>query len=65
MTPREVALRIAARKRLLDLAVAAARKHGPTRVADVLWRAQPDLAELLGDREIDAIVEIVSAPLGS
>ncbi|MDQ3033595.1 MAG: hypothetical protein M3Y87_14340 [Myxococcota bacterium] len=64
MQRRELALRIAARKRLLDLAVTAARKHGPERVETMIWQAQPQLAELLGEREIGAIVEIVSSPLG-
>lgn len=65
MNRRELALRIAARKRLLDIAAAAARRHGPERIETLLWQAQPELAELLGEREVGAIVEIVSSPLGS
>lgn len=65
MNRTEVAQRIAARKRLLDVAASAARKHGPSRVESMIWQAQPKLAELLGEREVGAIVEIVSSPLGS
>ena len=65
MHRRELALRIAARKRLLDIAATAARKHGRERIETMLWQAQPELAELLGEREVGAIVEIVTAPLDS
>lgn len=65
MNGNEHVQRIAARKRLLDIAASAARKHGPARIETMIWQAQPRLAELLGEREVGAIVEIVSSPLGS
>jgi hypothetical protein len=64
MSEHEVTQRIAARKRLLDIAYFAARRHGPERVASMLWQTQPALAELLGEREIGAIAHITTSRFG-
>jgi hypothetical protein len=66
MTRRDLARRIAARKRLHAIAWAAARDLAiPEPVYQVVRQRAPELAKLVGDRELRAIVEISCGPLAS
>jgi hypothetical protein len=65
MKKRDVSRRIAARRRLHAMAHEAAPFFGRERLARMLRDRAPDLVKLVGEREVEAMVELVSRPLGA
>lgn len=61
---REIEMRAAARRCLHALAYDVATFHPPDRVERLVLERAPGLVELVGDRELRAIVAVVSGPLG-
>lgn len=60
----EIELRAAARRCLHALAYDVAAFHPPDRIESLVSERAPSLVEVVGDRELRAIVAVVSGPLG-
>lgn len=65
MTRKDVARRVAARRRLHETAAAVASIHGGLKLERLVREAHPELVALVGERELEAIVEVVTGPLAS
>lgn len=65
MKRRELSRKIAARRKLHAIAHQAAPFFARERLERVLHERAPDLVRLCGDREVQALVELVKGPFGA
>ncbi|WP_157068657.1 hypothetical protein [Sandaracinus amylolyticus] len=62
---RTLARRIAARRRLVEMAEDFAPFYDRTRLERVLRERAPGLVRIIGEREVNAVLEIATRPLRS